>query len=70
MADARDLDLPSGYTDLLGELQNKVRAARRARCTTASTMTRSGVPASPAADLHVVLPPYRPHSQPEMEFTW
>jgi len=28
MTDARDLALPSGYTDLLGELKNRVRAAR------------------------------------------
>lgn len=28
MTDARDLALPNGYTDLLGELKNRVRAAR------------------------------------------
>jgi predicted nuclease of restriction endonuclease-like (RecB) superfamily len=28
MTDARDLALPAGYTDLLGELKNRVRAAR------------------------------------------
>jgi predicted nuclease of restriction endonuclease-like (RecB) superfamily len=28
MSDARDLALPTGYTDLLGELKNRVRAAR------------------------------------------
>lgn len=28
MTDARDLALPTGYTDLLGELKNRVRAAR------------------------------------------
>ncbi|WP_251044074.1 DUF1016 N-terminal domain-containing protein [Arthrobacter sp. ISL-48] len=28
MTDSPDLALPSGYTDLLGELKNRVRAAR------------------------------------------
>lgn len=28
MTDGRDLALPAGYTDLLGELKNRVRAAR------------------------------------------
>ena len=28
ITDARDLALPSGYTDLFGELKNRVRAAR------------------------------------------
>lgn len=34
---ARDLDLPAGYTDLLGELKNRVRAARTQAIRTVST---------------------------------
>jgi hypothetical protein len=34
---ARDLDLPAGYTDLLGELKNRVRAARTQAIRTVNT---------------------------------
>lgn len=37
MTDARDLALPTGYTDLLGELKNRVRAARRQALRTVNT---------------------------------
>ena len=37
MTDARDLVLPSGYTDLLGELKNRVRAARTQAIRTVNT---------------------------------
>ena len=37
MTDARDLDLPAGYTDLLGELRNRVRAARTQALRTVNT---------------------------------
>jgi hypothetical protein len=34
---ARDLDLPAGYTDRLGELKNRVRAARTQALRTVNT---------------------------------
>jgi hypothetical protein len=37
MTDARDLALPSGYTDLLGELKDRVRAARTQAIRTVNT---------------------------------
>ncbi|WP_461164611.1 PDDEXK nuclease domain-containing protein [Arthrobacter sp. R4-81] len=37
MASTRDLALPAGYTDLLGELKNRVRAARTAALRTVNT---------------------------------
>ena len=37
MTDARDLVLPSGYTDLLGDLKNRVRAARTQAIRTVNT---------------------------------
>lgn len=37
MTDARDLALPAGYTDLLGELKNRVRAARTQAIRTVNT---------------------------------
>lgn len=37
MTDARDLVLPSGYTDLLGDLKNRVRAARTRAIRTVNT---------------------------------
>ncbi|WP_205630663.1 DUF1016 N-terminal domain-containing protein [Pseudarthrobacter sulfonivorans] len=37
MTDARDLALPAGYTDLLGELKNRVRAARTQALRTVNT---------------------------------
>lgn len=37
MADARDLALPAGYSDLLGELKNRVRAARAKALRTVNT---------------------------------
>lgn len=37
MTDARDLTLPSGYTDLLGELKTRVRAARTQALRTVNT---------------------------------
>jgi predicted nuclease of restriction endonuclease-like (RecB) superfamily len=37
MTDARDLALPTGYTDLLGELKNRVRAARMQALRTVNT---------------------------------
>ncbi|WP_258229016.1 hypothetical protein [Arthrobacter sp. HMWF013] len=37
MSDARDLALPSGYTELLGELKDRVRAARTKALRTVNT---------------------------------
>jgi hypothetical protein len=37
MTDARDLALPTGYTELLGELKNRVRAARTTALRTVNT---------------------------------
>ncbi|WP_400160609.1 DUF1016 N-terminal domain-containing protein [Arthrobacter sp. BPSS-3] len=37
MTDARDLTLPTGYIDLLGELKNRVRAARTRALRTVNT---------------------------------
>jgi hypothetical protein len=37
MTDARDLALPTGYTDLLGELKDRVRAARTKALRTVNT---------------------------------
>ena len=37
MTDARDLTLPKGYIDLLGELKNRVRAARTRALRTVNT---------------------------------
>lgn len=37
MADSRDLALPTGYTELLGELKNRVRAARTQAIRTVNT---------------------------------
>lgn len=37
MASTRDLALPAGYTDLLGELKNRVRAARTVALRTVNT---------------------------------
>jgi hypothetical protein len=41
MTEARDLALPSGYTDLLGELKNRVRAARTQALRTVNTPSSS-----------------------------
>jgi hypothetical protein len=37
MTDGRDIALPTGYTDLLGELKTRVRAARRTALRTVNT---------------------------------
>ena len=37
MTEPRDLALPAGYTDLLGELKNRVRAARTKALRTVNT---------------------------------
>jgi predicted nuclease of restriction endonuclease-like (RecB) superfamily len=37
MTQPRDLDLPTGYTELLGELKNRVRAARTKALRTVNT---------------------------------
>jgi hypothetical protein len=49
MTDARDLDLPAGYTDLLGELKNRVRlpAPRQSGPLTPSSSHCTGPSARP-----------------------
>ena len=46
MTDARDLDLPAGYTNLLGELKYRVRAARTQAIRTVNTQLIALTPSS------------------------